>query len=1723
MTELRAQNRTLQSIRDQLDPLRDAIRNYASESELSGAAISAHKDYLTTGHIPTINRLGRAIDTLMSFNRSHIDAINTNLRDDMYSQGLIRHEFSLLNRQVTSTWFPSYERQNPRSAQEIRDRLLVVRRRGDRLQNYLSATNGIYEFMATVWLGLDRQLARIDNKVVCPQTGHFMLPTWEAVDAIMLMERVIELAGPFACIESLLDEVERLALAGCPHYAIFAADPVNTATGNFVYAKEDISIPGRYPLEFKRFYNNIGGLGGVLGIRWTHNYNIQLYAKDEESVQIVFGDGHMESYNLNDDGTYRSQPGIDNVLKKKESHWELRTPVNEIYKFDRAEGYLKSISDLNSIGSGVFFDTNKDSTELSYADGLLVKAKNSCGSLSFYYDSNSHLTRITDHTGREVEYEYADDLLIKVTDPTGAVNSYEYGNENGNLSKITNPIGVEAIKNEYDNHGRMISQKFADGGVYTFDYGEKITTATEQNGNVIRYEYDDKYRTVRNVYSDSEEQFEFNDENKRTKYVDRNGNVRLFEYDENGNNTKSTDPLGYETTIEYNEYNKPVQITSPNGGITSHEYDDKGNLTAFINPLGHAINLKNDKRGHMTELALPDGSSSSLTYDDKGNILSVKDNDGNETRYEYDGLNRAIKTTDAIGNETSFEYNEKGDITKVVNASGKERNYEYNASGKVIRITDFDGTMVAREYNEMGNPSRTVDGEGNETILEYDLMWNVSKQIDANGNATIFEYNKLNRLERATNAKGAVTRFEYDHNGNRTRVIGPMGEEVNFSYDALDRICSVTEPDGAKSCVEYDSMGQVTKITDAMGYATKFEYDKAGQKIREIDPSGRELNYSYTKLGKISEITDLAGRKTKCEYLPGGLLKGVVYPDGSSEEYSYDANKKIKSRKSQDGYTLNYEYDCLNQISRIYSNTGQDKIHTYDAVGNVTSVTDANGNTTKYKYSPNGNLTAVIDPLGSVSEHDYDKLGNLIETRELAELNEAKEINVQNSRLRVTRYEWDEIGQLEKIVDPLGNTEEYTYDVSGNVISKLDKEGFLTKYAYTLTNQVQEVVYADGRSVMLSYNPLKQLTEIKDWLGTTSIEVDELGRTKKVTDHNGKEVSYTFGTEGERKSITYPDGKVAEYIYDDSLRLKTLNDGNNKVEYSYDSNNRLSDKIFSSGVSTKYSYNDMGMLSELTHSDKDGVLDKYMYSYDKMVNKTGVEKYRRGLEEESGKYSFTYDALSRLTEVQKDGVQTKTFAYDELGNRDTMTDNGNKTKYTYNALNQLISTADTFGTEQDFSYDKRGNLTQVLENGKIKNTYEFSALNRLTKSINENGQIASYNYNGLGFRVGKQITDDLNPTKRINYVLDQTKQYNNLLHMSDETLTQSFIWDDNVAFADGNAYLQDELGSPLRYIDEMGGTIESYGYDEFGGDLYGNQGRSQPFGYTGYTADVIAGTYFAQAREYLPQAGRFAGEDAAKYGQNWYAYCNGNPLSYIDPTGLIECGLGDVRLRDWIVDRDFINGRNSAYFALQEALANKEDWGLSDDDIMRYRAQWVRYLHRITDLQLLTNSQVRALMGSSEFVTAVLIDVLTGLSFEIYMGRPYTHTDFSPYSLDDTYIVRSILNPDGDVSRDVWRYDRSTWPSNPSFRERHGILYIGGSHVAVGFHLTPHGSIIGNGRPDIGLPSRGNTRPSSGWPVGGHFCMYFRDSRGNANPNNNFRGSACRTFELFEEYDCVCN
>ena len=653
-------------------------------------------------------------------------------------------------------------------------------------------------------------------------------------------------------------------------------------------------------------------------------------------------------------------------------------------------------------------------------------------------------------------------------------------------------------------------------------------------------------------------------------------------------------------------------------------------------------------------------------------------------------------------------------------------------------------------------------------------------------------------------------------------------------------------------------------------------------------------------------------------------LYEIRYADGTEEAFTYDANGNLETHTLATGFVLRYGYDSMDRIVEITGSEGERKSYTYDALGNVTSMTDGEGNITRYAYTLSGQLAKVTDALGNETEYQYDVCDRLIEIRQYgvegslkddtevsgmdAELLEAERQNGRKRLCQITRYTRDLRGQVTETVDALGQKETYTYDKKGQLLGKLDKEGYLTKYAYTKQGDLSGIQYADGKEVKLSYNPLRQLMEVEDWLGLTKITNDPLGRAVKVTYPDEREVSYTYGKSGERRSITYPDGKTVHYGYDEQIRLSELKEGDRIISYGYDEQGRLKNKQFPNGTSTTWKYDEKSQLTELVHRDTEGILDRYTYTYDLVGNKTGITKERRGLIEESGTYTYGYDPLDRLESIRKDNVLETQYRYDAFGNRTGKESRERQTSYQYNALNQLINLTDQSqeGTSREtYLYDRRGNLSKVIRDGTVKNRYVYGALNRLEEAVNVAGETAKYQYHGLGHRVGKEIS--LDPTKqlsgqsqkpdsRIDYLIDLTKEYHNLLEKTEDGISQTYFWDGNVAAFEESGkrsyYLQDELGSPLRIEDESGFTRETYGYGAFGEDLYGNQGDLQVFGYTGYQRDNVAGTYYAQAREYQAEVGRFAGRDIVKgyfivpMSLNEYSYCINNSLLCQDNNGM---------------------------------------------------------------------------------------------------------------------------------------------------------------------------------------------------------------------------------------------
>jgi RHS repeat-associated protein len=214
---------------------------------------------------------------------------------------------------------------------------------------------------------------------------------------------------------------------------------------------------------------------------------------------------------------------------------------------------------------------------------------------------------------------------------------------------------------------------------------------------------------------------------------------------------------------------------------------------------------------------------------------------------------------------------------------------------------------------------------------------------------------------------------------------------------------------------------------------------------------------------------------------------------------------------------------------------------------------------------------------------------------------------------------------------------------------------------------------------------------------------------------------------------------------------------------------------------------------------------------------------------------------------------------------------------TYDGSNRLTSRSGT-----PLSYDANGNLTAF---GLA--TYTWDVRSQL---VTTNTGAGSFSYDALRRRVSATVNgttttylqDGLNPAAISGNVM--------LAGMGlDEVYGQ-------ITPGGATSYLRDGVNSTVAEADATGAVTGNYAYSPYGGTANSGNGTTR-LQFTGRDNDGAAGLYYYRARYYSPQLTRFISEDPIGLagGTNFYAYANGNPISFIDPSGLAPISWKTLR------------------------------------------------------------------------------------------------------------------------------------------------------------------------------------------------------------------------------------
>ena len=397
-----------------------------------------------------------------------------------------------------------------------------------------------------------------------------------------------ELKAKFDIIKAMLKGLEQIACE-------YSVDPVNLATGNFVYDQVDLKIGGANPLVLKRIYNSLDDSIGCFGTKWTHNLIATLYkGKKEESITIHFEDSHEEIFLKKKDNYYSSIRSDQSFITFYDETYFLQTSNYQLYQFNKnGECIEKRDSHANAI-------------KFSYKDGNLISVLNKSGELQFSYQENGFISHVYDREGRKQMYTYDGTMLCKVEDETGASVSYLY-DADGNILSVMNEQNICQVQNRFDGQGRTIRQAFPDGGIMKYEYKDKENAVllTQQNGNQITYVHDENYHNTKIIHMDGEEQLEYDKSGRRTAYIDKKGYKIQYKYNDKGDLCKIIDPYDNYTEITYNANRKPVCVRQKDGTKKYNYYDKRGYLIKSIDSIGRKIGYCYGNQSKPKKIILP--------------------------------------------------------------------------------------------------------------------------------------------------------------------------------------------------------------------------------------------------------------------------------------------------------------------------------------------------------------------------------------------------------------------------------------------------------------------------------------------------------------------------------------------------------------------------------------------------------------------------------------------------------------------------------------------------------------------------------------------------------------------------------------------------------------------------------------------------------------------------------------------------------------------------------------------------------------------------------------------------------------------------------------------------------------------------------------------------------------------------------------------------------------
>jgi RHS repeat-associated protein len=660
-------------------------------------------------------------------------------------------------------------------------------------------------------------------------------------------------------------------------------------------------------------------------------------------------------------------------------------------------------------------------------------------------------------------------------------------------------------------------------------------------------------------------------------------------------------------------------------------------------------------------------------------------------------------------------------------------------------ITTIDGDGTMRSFDLPAADAPSVARTGQRWTLHADASGGY--RLDDPQSVRRTHFAPLPQLDGSDVARGvlAVSAIT-DRNGNR----------IQFVYNEIGVPVRVERSDGTAVDVETRggrvrgyrvtgvpahsfgyADGDLTSVANGVGAVTQFEYDDAHRMVSWTDSAGAHYTNTYDSQGRVVAQTGTDGVWAgEFDYVDDG----TVFTDalGNQTTYRFDAELRPIAVTNASGATTTYRYDEEGRVAQLTDPLGHVLAVTYHD-GKPSRARGPDGALTRYDYDDRGNLVAVHDSAGGIHRWEYDTHGAI--NAQIDPL--GRRIEIDNSTS----------GLPERITDALGNETRLEYDTFGRPVTLATGDGAVTTMAYDSEGRLVSRLTADGARESWVYDGEGNCVAFRNAAGATTRW--EYGYYDLVTgrvDADGGRTEYDYNVARQLISVTNPAGLVWRYAYRPDGLLASESDFNGAITgYEYDPAGRLAERTNAVGHSVHYGYDAAGNL---------------------VSESSGAEVV-----------SYEYDAAGRRIAATNAGGRLD-LARDAAGRVIVESWNGRAVVSTFNAAGDLLEIRTPSGLRAQLSYDDRG-VAQALTVAGRPCEVSTDALGRATTYRYGTAEVSS-SWDVLGRLTGRALC-----VEQVGVLASAGYQYHGDGELSDVR-----------PGADGAA-----LGTPARYDTDAVGRL----------------------------------------------------------------------------------------------------------------------------------------------------------------------------------------------------------------------------------------------------------------------------------------------------------------------------